>query len=152
MTTEDGGDGTTVVDRLVEYARNAAPDRADLASSLRHYYAHVDRADLEARRVEDLFGMAVDHFQLASNWEPGTIAIEVADPKIELDGWGSDHTIVRVVSEDMPFLVDSVSMELSRLGIGAVLLAIAVEARNRTRAAAQNIDLMPSRRVGRPAS
>ena len=112
------GDGGTVTDALVEYSISTVPDRTDLPSSLREYYAHVDESDLESRRVEDLFGMAANHFEEARNWEPGTIAIAVLDPRVEVDGWGSEHTIVQIVTEDMPFLVDSVTMELSRLGVG----------------------------------
>ncbi|MGB5759798.1 MAG: NAD-glutamate dehydrogenase, partial [Acidimicrobiales bacterium] len=112
----------TVVDRLVRYAHDAIPDRPELESAFRFYYEHVDATDLEERPVEDLFGMAVDHFAMIAHWEPGTIAIEVVDPRIQVDGWGSGRTIVRILSDDMPFLVDSVSMELSRLGIGIHLV------------------------------
>ncbi len=120
------GDGEigdeTVVDRVVRYAHDAIPDRPDLESAIRLYYEHVDPVDLEERPVEDLFGMAVDHLRMVADWEPGTIAIEVVDPRVQIDGWGSGRTIVRILSDDMPFLVDSVSMELSRLGIGIHLV------------------------------
>ena len=38
------------------------------------------------------------------------------------DGWCSPHTVVEVVSDDMPFLVDSVTMELGRQGHGIDLV------------------------------
>jgi len=111
-------DGSPVIDRLLDYALTTVPERADLKESLSHYYAHVDQVDFDGRRTEDLFGMAVDHLALAESWEPGAMAIDVADPRVEVDGWGSGHTVVLIVTDDMPFLVDSVTMELSRLGIG----------------------------------
>ncbi|MGI9599167.1 MAG: NAD-glutamate dehydrogenase, partial [Acidimicrobiales bacterium] len=103
---------------VVRYSLATVADRPELESAIRAYYAHIDDEDLEDRPVEDLFGMAVDHLRMVATWRPGTIAIEVADPRIEIDGWGSGNTVVRVVTDDMPFLVDSVTMELSRLGIG----------------------------------
>ncbi len=110
--------GTTMTDRLLSYAERTLPDSPAVGNMLRHYYSHVDESDLEHRRPEDLFGLAMDHLDLVERWSPGEVAIELTNPKVELDGWSSEHTVVRIVTEDIPFLVDSVSMELSRLGIG----------------------------------
>ena len=125
----DTDQGSTV-DRIVDHARNVVPDRPEFEPFLRVYFAHVDEADLEARHVANLFGMAADHLQLADTWDPGTIAIEVVNPRVEVDGWVSDHTVVRIVAGDMPFLVDSVTMELSRLGAAIHLVAHPVLARD----------------------
>ena len=38
------------------------------------------------------------------------------------DGWQSTHTAVEIVTDDMPFLIDSVSMELNRRGFGVHLI------------------------------
>ncbi|MGI9612568.1 MAG: NAD-glutamate dehydrogenase domain-containing protein, partial [Acidimicrobiales bacterium] len=118
MSTNGEAAASTIVDRVVEHAVATLPDRAELGLSLRRYFAHIPDADLEARRVEDLFGLAIDHLEQATKWEEGTASIQVTNPRVELDGWRSDHTIVRIVTEDIPFLVDSVTMELSRLGLG----------------------------------
>ena len=110
--------GTTMTDRLLSYAERTLPDHPAVGNLLQRYFSHVDERDLEHRRPEDLFGLAMDHLALAERWSPGEVVIELVNPKVELDGWSSDHTVVRIVTEDIPFLVDSVSMELSRLGIG----------------------------------
>ena len=106
------------IDRVVAHAKKTVPDRHDLEPLLRDYFAHVDEADLQSSHVANLFGMAADHLRLVSSWEPGTVAVEVVNPRIDVDGWESEHTILRLVTDDMPFLVDSVTMELSRLGVG----------------------------------
>ena len=126
-----GGDpgGTSVVDRVVGHAATTALAGPDLEATLRAYFEHVDEADLAERHVGDLFGMAADHLQLASSWEPDTIAIDVTDPRIEVDGWECDHTVVRIVTADMPFLVDSVSMALNQRAIGIHLVMHPVMAR-----------------------
>ena len=105
------------IDRVVAHAAKTVPDR-HLEPLLRAYFAHVDEADMQSRHVVNLFGMAADHLRLMSSWEPGTVAIEVVNPRIDVDGWESDHTVLRMVTEDIPFLVDSVTMELSRLDVG----------------------------------
>ncbi len=113
-----------VLSRLVEHARAAAADhdRHALANYLRHYYAHVDVEDLTARRIEDLFGAAMDHLRLALDWQPGSTTVKAVNPKIHVDGWESDHTLVMVVTDDLPFLVDSAIMEISRLELGIHLV------------------------------
>ncbi len=40
----------------------------------------------------------------------------------EPHGWQSTHTVVEIVTDDMPFLVDSVTMELNRRGLGIHLI------------------------------
>jgi len=40
----------------------------------------------------------------------------------ERDGWASTHTVVEIVNDDMPFLVDSVTMEVNRQGLTLHLL------------------------------
>lgn len=40
------------------------------------------------------------------------------NPQFEIEGWQSTHTAVQIVTDDMPFLTDSIGMELSRHGLG----------------------------------
>lgn len=42
--------------------------------------------------------------------------MRVYNPDPEVDGWSSPHTVIDVVSDDMPFVVDSVTMALARGG------------------------------------
>ena len=48
--------------------------------------------------------------------------MRVYTPNFEEDGWQSPHTAIAVVTDDMPFLVDSLSMELNRQGLRVHLL------------------------------
>ena len=43
--------------------------------------------------------------------------LRVYNPQVEQHGWQSTHTVVEVITDDMPFLVDSISMALNRLGL-----------------------------------
>jgi glutamate dehydrogenase len=47
---------------------------------------------------------------------PGTPRIRVYNPTLAEDGFVSDHTIVQIVNDNMPFLVDSVTMAINRSG------------------------------------
>ena len=80
------------------------------------YYAGVSPDDLAERKADDLYGAAVAHLNLARRRAPGEPKIRVYNPRIEQHGWQSTHTIVEIVTDDMPFLVDSVRMVLNRRG------------------------------------
>ena len=45
-------------------------------------------------------------------------SLRLYNPDIEADGWESRHTVVELVCDDRPFLVDSVTMALNRHGWG----------------------------------
>ncbi|HEX2478805.1 MAG TPA: hypothetical protein VHK45_05955, partial [Geminicoccaceae bacterium] len=83
----------------------------------RHYYRAVPPADLVDRDPLDLYGAALAHLRFGEQRQPRQAKARVYNPQIEQHGWQSTHTIVEVVTDDMPFLVDSVSMALNRLGL-----------------------------------
>ncbi|MCP5419696.1 MAG: NAD-glutamate dehydrogenase [Gammaproteobacteria bacterium] len=84
---------------------------------VRHYYAWVAPEDLFDNDPEDLYGAALSHWNLGRQRQPGTPAVRVYNPSFEEDGWQCTHTVVEIVTDDMPFLVDSMTMELNRHGL-----------------------------------
>ncbi|ROR35039.1 NAD-glutamate dehydrogenase [Inmirania thermothiophila] len=80
------------------------------------YYRWVDPRDVVARAPQDLYGAALAHWHLARRRRPGETRIRIYNPDFEEHGWESTHTVVEAVLEDMPFIVDSLRMELARHG------------------------------------
>jgi glutamate dehydrogenase len=89
---------------------------------VRQYYHWVPPEDLADRAQLDLYGAAVSQWNLGGQRQPGEVKLHVYNPEFEQHGWQSPHTVIEVVSDDMPFLVDSVTMELSRSGYGTHLV------------------------------
>ena len=83
---------------------------------VRAYYAHVSADDLTDRSERDLSGAALAHWSLARVRKPGETKVHVYNPNVEDNGWDSPHTVVETVVDDMPFLVDSVSMQVTAHG------------------------------------
>ncbi|MBW3086805.1 NAD-specific glutamate dehydrogenase [Austwickia sp. TVS 96-490-7B] len=81
---------------------------------LTRYYRHVVTEDILARRPEDLLGAALSHRALAVERPVGTVNVHVFTPTVEQEGWTTGHTVIEIVTDDMPFLVDSVSSYLAR--------------------------------------
>ena len=88
----------------------------DVERFVRAYYAHVAPDDLTDRNDRDLYGAALAHWSLARVRKRGEIKVHVYNPNVEEHGWDSPHTVVETVVDDMPFLVDSVSMQVTAYG------------------------------------
>lgn len=110
-------------DHLFEQAAAAAgpskgsggPPRDTLGTLLPAYYRHVATDELEARSDVDVYGAFASHFHLAHARRPGTARVRVFTPTVGEHGWSaSGHSVVEVVTDDMPFLVDSLTMDLGR--------------------------------------
>ncbi|MDX2706671.1 NAD-glutamate dehydrogenase [Streptomyces sp. PA03-6a] len=89
-------------------------EKEALEAFLQRYYLHSAPEDLLDRDPVDVFGAAVSHHRLAEVRPQGTANVRVHTPSVEENGWTCSHTVVEVVTDDMPFLVDSVTNELSR--------------------------------------
>jgi glutamate dehydrogenase len=102
---------------LCEYAETKSargPDGVDLASVLRGFYRHVAPEDLVERSASDLYGAVMAQLREATERPQGTAAVRLFTPSVSVNGWSAGgHTVVEVVTDDMPFLVDSVSMALA---------------------------------------
>jgi glutamate dehydrogenase len=94
------------------------PRQAVCTDFARLYLARVDPEELAGRATEDLYGAVVNHWHLAAVRPAGQLALAVYNPDVEQNGWQSPHSVIDVVTDDMPFLVDSITSELSRHGLG----------------------------------
>jgi glutamate dehydrogenase len=87
---------------------------AEVVDSLRLYDPQVAHQHLLARDPADIGGPAMAHRVLGEERPQGRAKVRVFTPTVEEYGWDPGHTVVQVVTDDMPFLVDSVTMELTR--------------------------------------
>ncbi|HEX7965565.1 MAG TPA: NAD-glutamate dehydrogenase [Gammaproteobacteria bacterium] len=91
---------------------------ADLERFIVSYYADIAEEDILAQSPEDLYGAVLSHWEFGAKRLPGETKVRVFNPDPKKDGWKSPHTIIEMVNDDMPFLVDTTTMTLSRLGAG----------------------------------
>ncbi|WP_326697812.1 NAD-glutamate dehydrogenase [Streptomyces sp. NBC_01754] len=112
--------------RLTGAGTGADPDgqpvQDQMLAYLQRYYLHTAPEDVTGRDPVDVFGAASSHYRLAENRPQGTANVRVHTPTVEENGWTCSHSVVEVVTDDMPFLVDSVTNELSRQGRGIHLV------------------------------
>src|SRR5580698_2366478 len=111
-----------LIERIV---RSAATDggRQGLAQRfLRSYFHGVAEEDLAAREPRGLSRAALAHLKFAAQRPGQHPLVRVFNPQAERDGFESPHTLVLTVSDDMPFLVDSIGMALARAHLAVHLI------------------------------
>ncbi len=94
----------------------------DYRRFLETYYDHVDPEDMAAREPSDLAGAALSHLEFA-HARRGRALVRVFNPTRRENGYTSPHTVIEVVNDDMPFLVDSIGLALSRASLTMHFLA-----------------------------
>src|SRR3954468_2804156 len=99
------------VDRTSKGALPAGCTPADVPALLQRYYFGEPAAEVLGHDPAELAGLALGHLKLAEVRPQGSATVDVQ--RLD-DGRG----IVRIVTDDMPFLVDSVTAELVRQGVG----------------------------------
>src|SRR5215472_706767 len=80
------------------------------------FYEHAPPADIAARGPADLSAGALALWRFGAERRLGEARVRVYNPTPAEDGWTSPHTIVEIVNDDMPFLVDSISAAINDRG------------------------------------
>lgn len=111
-------DRKEIIEKIVAYSKKRVEsDEAKLLPSfIRQYFSNVPIEDLIERDIETLFAIVYSHWNLVKLRKPFQSKVDVFNPTKKKHGWVSKHTIVEVINNDIPFLVDSLRMELNRLG------------------------------------
>ncbi|MEK1905400.1 MAG: NAD-glutamate dehydrogenase, partial [Pseudomonas sp.] len=80
------------------------------------FFGIVALDELTQRRLSDLAGCTLSSWRLLERFDPAKPVVRAYNPDYEKHGWQSTHSAVEVLHADLPFLVDSVRMELNRRG------------------------------------
>jgi glutamate dehydrogenase len=89
---------------------------------LRSYFHGVDEEDLAAHPPGLLAKAALAHLAFGARRAPGRALVRIFNPVAGEDGFESPHTLVLTVTDDMPFLVDSLGMALVRAELAVHLI------------------------------
>ena len=98
-------------------ARLSGDDAEFALTFAAHFYGFVAPEDMAERDTADLCGALLSHLEFARNFAGGAPKLRVYNPRADEHGWHSRKTVVEIVNDDMPFLVDSLAMEINRQGL-----------------------------------
>jgi glutamate dehydrogenase len=89
---------------------------------IRGYYARVPHDDIRARATDDLAAQALSLLEYAAKRRPAKPSVRIFCPAAKTHGWVSNHTVVEIVNDNMPFLVDSIIAALNAHTLNAQLV------------------------------
>jgi len=124
MATRDKSRKAEIVEKVAGLAASRLKGEVATVAAefLRRFYAHVAVEDLAERPVEDLYGAGLALWQFAKTREPAKARVRAYTPRQAEHGWSSRHSVVEIVNDDMPFLVDSITAEINRRDFGVHLV------------------------------
>jgi glutamate dehydrogenase len=103
--------------------RGVASTRKLRRRFLETYFHSVAEEDLSTRSPQALAAAALHHLDFGSRRRmPSEARVRVFNPDSQRDGFESPHTVVMIVTDDMPFLVDSVGIVFARAGLAVHLI------------------------------
>jgi glutamate dehydrogenase len=119
MAAQNGNGRQEIINKLSVYLKDRVPQaQAELLSKFANrYYVSASYEDLNSHSIEDLFGALISHWNFVNPRKVGESKVRVFNPTKEKDGYESEHTIIEVSHDDIPFLVDSIRMEVNRTGL-----------------------------------
>ena len=114
---EEGKD--YIIEAVVNKIRqNMSADQATFCIEfVCQFYATVALDDLREWEIDDLYGAAVNFWALIQERKTHETKIRIYNPDFERHGWQTTHTVVEVICDDMPFLVDTMRMVVNRMGL-----------------------------------
>ena len=86
------------------------------------FYRRMTEDELPVHDAEGWAALADDLLAFAHRRKPGTALVRLFNPARDSHGWESPRTVLQIVNDDMPFLVDSVTMALADAGVGVHVL------------------------------
>jgi glutamate dehydrogenase len=111
-----------LIDDIARLARRTRGASLPLPAFVQAYYRSVGEEDLQLRDAAAFAASAAGHLEFGTVRGAGEPKVRVFNPQRQRDGWESPHTIVEVVTDDMPFLVDSLAVVLGNVRLPMELM------------------------------
>ncbi|MDF3013880.1 MAG: NAD-glutamate dehydrogenase, partial [Cellvibrio sp.] len=107
------------LDEFTHYSasRLTGAERDAIQRLAKKFFNHYPFEELVGRRLSDVFGSLYQWWQFIQQYDRQQPKVRLFNPGLAEDGWICPHTALVVLQKDMPFLVDSIRIELNRRNI-----------------------------------
>ena len=95
---------------------------AEAQAFARGFYRRMDGDEFGQHGADGWAALAADMLEFVRTRKRGSARVRLFNPTLASHGWESPHTVVQLANDDMPFLVDSVTIALAERGIGVHVL------------------------------
>ncbi len=116
IAAENKGAFVDQLHKLID-ERQQGDEKDSLKSFADQYFEKYPIDELNGRQLSDVYGSTFAWWNFLQQHDLSAPKIRVFNPSLEEDGWLCGHTVVAILQRDMPFLVDSVRMEMNRRNI-----------------------------------
>ena len=108
------------IEQLVQ--ERLPPDRAETVQAFAQAYLRrlATGVDEDGHDTEALYHEVLGAFELAASRDGAPMAVRAFNPTLAEHGYEPGGSVLETNTEDLPFLVDSVSAELGARGLGIV--------------------------------
>jgi glutamate dehydrogenase len=112
-----------IIDEVIKKINHGmtGEQKESCAEFAEQFYSTVALEDLLEWEIDDLYGAVVNFWALISERAPNETKIRIYNPEFERHGWQTTHTVIEVICNDMPFIVDSIHMVINRMGLASHL-------------------------------
>ena len=109
---------TELINRVkLELKENhSAKEAENLVHLAQLYFQDSLTEDMVSEPIENLYGTILCLWDFIKQRKSNTPSIRVYNPNYEEHSWHSTHTVIEILTDDMPFLVSSLNMAIARLG------------------------------------
>jgi glutamate dehydrogenase len=109
---------STSIDAILEQLRHrlSAARLGDAERLTRQFLRRVQAEDLAARSAGNWAALVAGLMEFVEVRLPDTSSVRVFNPTQQEHGWDASHSVIQIVTDDSPFLVDSITMGVSQLG------------------------------------
>jgi glutamate dehydrogenase len=127
---------TVALDPILDALRKRTPkaQHVEAETFACAFYKRMSQDELPHHNADAWAALAADYLEFVRVRKPGSARARLFNPVLATHNWESPHTVLQIVNDDMPFLVDSVTMALAERGIGVHVLGHPVIAFRRDRA------------------
>src|SRR5207342_3866325 len=138
-TNAPGRDATVArfdLSPVLEALRKRVPKAraAEADAFARSFYKRMTREEYIEHGAEGWAALAAGILDFAATRKAKKANVRLFNATAKEHGWESPHTVLQILNDDMPFLVDSVTMALADMGIGVHVLGHPVVLLQRDRA------------------
>lgn len=102
------------VDAIADFAaeRLKSIQNTEFDGFIRDMYKHAAPEGLANRPIDELYAAALSLWKFSEQRDAKSCKLRVFNPTLEEHGWPATHTIIQIIIDDMPFLLDSITSNL----------------------------------------
>ncbi|MDE1463405.1 NAD-glutamate dehydrogenase [Spartinivicinus poritis] len=102
---------------VADVVTHVPANQVDAVTAFTHqFFSIAGFEDLLKFRKSDIVGGTLSFWKFIQQHNPEQPKITIINPDYEHFGWHSTHTVIQIIHQDLPFLVDSIRMRLNRRG------------------------------------